>query len=57
MIMKPMTDEKEGAWEAELERRAEEMESGAVEGVSWEDLRERLRRGVEKTAAVRPSDA
>ena len=26
----------ETAWEAELERRAAELESGAVEGVSWE---------------------
>lgn len=38
-------DEEEDAWEAELERRAAEMESGAVQGISWEDLRERLRRG------------
>jgi len=35
----------EAAWDAELERRAEEMESGAVAGVSWEDLREKLMRG------------
>ncbi|HEV2854542.1 MAG TPA: addiction module protein [Thermoanaerobaculia bacterium] len=38
-------DDEEDAWEAELERRAAEMESGAVQGISWEDLRERLRRG------------
>ncbi len=38
-------DEEEDAREAELERRAAELESGAVQGVSWEDLRERLRRG------------
>ena len=38
-------EEEDAAWEAELERRAAEMESGAVQGISWEDLRERLRRG------------
>lgn len=32
-------------WAAELERRAAELESGAVQGVAWEDLRERLVRG------------
>jgi putative addiction module component (TIGR02574 family) len=37
--------ETEDAWVAELERRAAELESGAVRGVSWEDLRERLMRG------------
>lgn len=35
----------EVAWDAELERRANEMESGAVEGIPWEDLREKLMRG------------
>jgi putative addiction module component (TIGR02574 family) len=30
------------SWYAELERRASELESGAVKGVSWEDLRQRL---------------
>ena len=37
--------EAEDAWVAELERRAAELESGAVQGVSWEDLRERLMHG------------
>jgi putative addiction module component (TIGR02574 family) len=37
--------EAEGVWLAELESRAAEMESGAVQGVPWEDLRERLMRG------------
>jgi len=37
--------ETEAAWATELERRAFELESGAVEGVSWEELRERLMRG------------
>jgi len=35
----------EAAWDAELERRVAEMESGAVAGVAWEDLREKLMRG------------
>jgi putative addiction module component (TIGR02574 family) len=34
----------EAAWVAELERRAAEMESGAVEGTSWDELQERLLR-------------
>lgn len=37
--------EAEGIWLAELERRAAELESEAVQGVPWEDLRERLMRG------------
>ena len=37
--------ETEDVWTAELERRAAEMETGAVQGISWEDLRERLMRG------------
>jgi putative addiction module component (TIGR02574 family) len=37
--------EAEDAWVAELERRGAELESGAVQGVSWEDLRARLMRG------------
>jgi len=31
-------------WLSTIERRAEELESGAVQGISWEDLRERLMR-------------
>lgn len=34
--------ESDDAWTAELGRRAAELESGAVQGISWEDLRERL---------------
>lgn len=34
----------EAAWVALLERRAAELESGVVEGVSWEDLQARLMR-------------
>lgn len=36
-------DEAEGdLFASELERRALELESGAVQGVSWEDLRDKL---------------
>jgi putative addiction module component (TIGR02574 family) len=34
--------EEDDAWVAELERRAMELESGAVRGISWEELQERL---------------
>lgn len=34
--------EDDAAWVAELERRGAELESGAVEGVPWEAVRERL---------------
>lgn len=37
--------ETQDAWAAELERRAAELESGAVQGITWEDLRDRLMRG------------
>jgi putative addiction module component (TIGR02574 family) len=43
--------ETEDAWVAELERRGAELEAGAVQGVSWEDLRERLMRGRPTRAA------
>lgn len=36
--------EAEGVWLAELERHAAELESGAVQGVPWEELRETLLR-------------
>jgi putative addiction module component (TIGR02574 family) len=32
------------AWLAEIERRVAELESGAVEGDSWEDVQQRLQR-------------
>ena len=32
----------EDAWAVEIERRATELESGLVRGVSWEELKERL---------------
>jgi putative addiction module component (TIGR02574 family) len=35
------------AWEAEIQRRIEEIESGAVELVPWSEVRERLFRGYE----------
>jgi len=37
--------EAEGVWLTELERRATELESVAVQGIPWEDLHERLMRG------------
>jgi putative addiction module component (TIGR02574 family) len=37
--------EAESVWLGGLERRAAELESGAVQGIPWEDLRERLMRG------------
>ncbi|MGH3632145.1 MAG: addiction module protein, partial [Sciscionella sp.] len=37
--------EVEAVWLTELERRASELESGAVLGIPWEDLLERLMRG------------
>jgi putative addiction module component (TIGR02574 family) len=42
--LEPADPEAERVWLAELERRATELESGAVQGVPWEDLRERLMR-------------
>jgi putative addiction module component (TIGR02574 family) len=32
----------EEAWDAETLRRVEELESGAVEGIPWSEVRERL---------------
>jgi putative addiction module component (TIGR02574 family) len=37
-------DGAEEAWGEELERRAREIESGAVETIPWETVRERLMR-------------
>lgn len=37
--------EAEDVFLAELERLATELESGAVQGIPWEDLRERLMHG------------
>jgi putative addiction module component (TIGR02574 family) len=34
----------EEAWRAEIERRIAELDSGAVETISWEELRTRLYR-------------
>lgn len=34
----------EDAWRLEIERRMAELDSGAVEAVSWEELRARLYR-------------
>ena len=40
------------AWKAELERRGAELESGAVRGVAWEDLRKQLMLGASSFAAI-----
>lgn len=37
----------EQAWDAEIRRRVEELESGAVEAVRWSEVRERLFRGLD----------
>ena len=37
----------EDAWEAEIQRRVRELESGAVETIPWSEVRERLFRGFE----------
>jgi putative addiction module component (TIGR02574 family) len=34
-------------WDAEIRRRVEELESGAVDAISWAEVRERLFRGFE----------
>lgn len=36
-----------GAWSREIERRVAELESGAVAGVPWSEVRERLFSGFE----------
>ena len=35
------------AWDAEIERRIEQLESGAVETIPWSEVRQRLFRGFE----------
>lgn len=42
--LEPASEEADAGWVAEIERRAAELESGAVEAVLWEELRERLMR-------------
>jgi putative addiction module component (TIGR02574 family) len=37
----------EEAWDVEIRRRIEELESGAVETIPWAEVRERLFRGFE----------
>jgi putative addiction module component (TIGR02574 family) len=37
----------EEAWDAEIKRRVEDLESGAVEGIPWPEVRERLFRDFE----------
>lgn len=37
----------EEAWDAEIRRRVEELETGAVKGIPWREVRERLFHGFE----------
>jgi putative addiction module component (TIGR02574 family) len=37
----------EEAWDVEIRRRVEELESGAVEAIPWTEVRKRLFRGFE----------
>lgn len=37
----------EAAWVAEIERRAADLESGAVRGIPWEEVRATLRGGTD----------
>lgn len=37
----------ESAWDAEIRRRVDELDSGAVKTVPWSEVRERLFRGLE----------
>ena len=47
-VEQPWTDEWERAWATELDRRAEELDSGKVKGIPWEEVRERLRASLER---------
>lgn len=40
----------ESAWACELERRVEELDSGAVATIPWEEVRERLHRTLNETS-------
>jgi len=35
------------AWDVEIRRRVEELESGSVQPIPWSDVRQRLFRGLE----------
>ena len=37
-------EEVDAAWEATIRRRVQELESGAVQTIPWEDVRRKLRR-------------
>ena len=38
----PVDEGSEGAWDQEITRRVEELDSGKVETVSWEEIRQRI---------------
>jgi putative addiction module component (TIGR02574 family) len=43
----PADPQAEEAWDVEIRRRVEELESGAVKTIPWREVRERLFRGFE----------
>jgi putative addiction module component (TIGR02574 family) len=43
----PADPDVETAWDVEIRRRIEELDSGAVEAIPWQEVRERLFRGFE----------
>lgn len=43
----PMTEEE---WAAEIKRRVDEMDSGEVEGIPWEEVRAKLQRAQDEQA-------
>ncbi|HEX4495426.1 MAG TPA: addiction module protein [Thermoanaerobaculia bacterium] len=43
----PADVDAEDAWDMEIKRRTEELDSGAVKGVPWPDVRARLFHGFE----------
>jgi len=47
-LLDSLEDDEDGTdatWIAEIERRAADLESGAVEGIPWEEVRVRLMNG------------
>jgi putative addiction module component (TIGR02574 family) len=46
-LHEPVDPDAEEAWDAEIQRRVEELESGVVETIPWTEVRKRLFRGFE----------
>ena len=51
----PMDPEIEAAWTVELERRLEELKSGQVQTISWEDARKTIEQDLARHRADRAS--